>query len=131
MKLILTLPLLLTLTLIAWAQTLSDSIHETEYQARAVLGFVQESPRSDWSTTEQATLARRSMQDLVVATVAFREATTRGDGSSVAAYDRLQVADAKWRDQRGALAFSETEHEFLDRLDFDLDYVSDTFLIER
>ncbi len=105
------------LALAAMADQLLDNVTEAENQARAVLGFVQEAPRSPDCSIAEADSARQSLRDLITSLVAYKNALVRNDGTELTAYRTVLQRDTSWRSQRMALQYSETESEFLTRMD--------------
>jgi hypothetical protein len=105
------------LALAALADQLVDNVTEAENQARAVLGFVLEAPRAETATAQEADNARQSLRDLISSLVAFKAALLRGDGSDAAAYDAVRVRQTGWLTMRETLQYSQTEREFLGRMD--------------
>lgn len=113
----LTLLLIAQLALAALADQLVDNVTEAENQARAVLGFVLEAPRHEAATIQEADDARQSLRDLISALVAFNASLLRADGSEYAAFDLVRQRETDWRVRRGLLQYTETELEFLVRMD--------------
>lgn len=111
------------LALAALADQLLDNVVEAENQARAVLGFVLEAPRSPDVTVSRADAAREQLKALISSLVTFKEALQRHDSSWPSAYNNVVSQNMAWRQMRESLQYTETEREFLVRMDDIMDVV--------
>lgn len=105
------------MAVVALADQLVDNVTEAENQARAVLGFVLEAPRHEAATVEEADDARQSLRDLISSMVAYKASLLRADGNDGFAYEAMQRRKTDWLLKRGCLQYTETELEFLGRMD--------------